>query len=72
MPIYDLECPRCGHEWEAKIYKKSDERYETICHSCGMFLDPKKDQKIGKSSFRMGPGFAARNSYGLKKFDDGK
>lgn len=71
MPIYDITCLICGHQWEARIYKTSDEESELTCHECGeMAGDDSKD--VTGTSFRMGPGFAARNGYGLKKFDDGK
>ena len=36
MPIYDYECPSCGHE-EALLCKHEDADYQ-ICEDCGSSL----------------------------------
>ena len=70
MPIFQKECPQCGHEWEALILKPDDKTIENICHKCG-FLMKEHENVPAASSYRI-KGYAARNSYGLKKFNDGR
>lgn len=75
MPIYDNKCPKCGHEWEARIYKSLDWLSENTCHKCGLIIPLEASAACRLPSKGVGykiSGYAARNSYGLKKFDDGK
>ena len=67
MPLFDMKCPKCGHEWEALVVKHTD----NFLRMCGKCLALGEQQVSKGTDFRMGPGFAARNNYGLKKFDDG-
>lgn len=34
MPIYEFRCPRCGHQFEELIFRKS-EIAELTCPECG-------------------------------------
>jgi len=69
MPLFDMKCPQvpCGHKWEVLIVNTGDDRY-FICPKCGQ----QGEKEISRGTdFIMKAGFAARNSYGLRRFDDG-
>lgn len=67
MPLFDMKCPKCGKTWEALVVKQAD-NILLMCSECFVL----GEQQISTGTdFKMGPGFAARNNYGLKKFDDG-
>jgi len=67
MPLFDYQCPRCKHEWEALIVNSGDEHLK-MCPKCAI---PGKRQMSTGVSWTIW-GFAERNGYGLKKFVDEK
>lgn len=67
MPLFEMKCPRCGNGWEALVVR-SDDQDQLICKRCGAA----GEKQISSGVDWKICGFAARNGYGLKKFDDGR
>jgi hypothetical protein len=62
-----MECPRCHEEWEALVVNSTD-GVEFSCPVCSYPGRKKVSKNVSHKIF----GFTAKNSYGLKKFDDGR
>jgi len=51
MPMFDFECPSCGHERKDKIIKFGEvDTYELKCSECGVVMK----RLLGLSRFKMG------------------
>ncbi|MHC4644006.1 MAG: FmdB family zinc ribbon protein [Planctomycetota bacterium] len=68
MPVFDYQCENCGHEWEQVVFHEATDEDRT-CPKCKHVAG--KQLISGRPEWTM-YGFAARNGYGLKPFDDGR
>ena len=65
MPIFDYECPTCGHVNEFLVFD-TDEYQDRPCENCACPIWLERDKKLpGAPSFKI-KGLRAANGYGLK------